>query len=156
MNKFLEIFFIQVTGGSSGIGEQVAITAARRGAHVVIIARDPIKLESAKSEILNARKFGEKQRVECISLDISESYEKIEKTFDDLEEKLGPIYMLVNCAGSAVCGKIEDTSAENLKFMTDLNYISSYYCTKAVVPRMKKENKGVIVLTSSHAGLLGK
>ncbi len=44
----------QITGGSSGIGKQVAILAAKRGANVTILARDTKKLEEATNEIRNA------------------------------------------------------------------------------------------------------
>lgn len=69
---------------------------------------------------------------------------------------MGPIYMLVNCAGTAICGKIEDTTIDNLKWMINLNLMGTYYCTKAVIPRMKSAKDGIIVITSSQAALLGK
>lgn len=68
---------------------------------------------------------------------------------------MGPIYMLVNCAGTAICGKIEDTTVDNLKTMVNLNFMGTFYCIKAVVSRMKSANEGIIVLTSSLAGLFG-
>lgn len=43
-----------MTGGSSGIGKSLAIEAAKRGAHVTIIARNPNKLQTAKDEITRA------------------------------------------------------------------------------------------------------
>lgn len=51
--------FVQVTGGSSGIGKSVAVQAAEKGANVTIIARDSGKLRDAKEEITSA----------CISAD---------------------------------------------------------------------------------------
>ncbi|XP_015604701.1 3-ketodihydrosphingosine reductase [Cephus cinctus] len=146
---------VVVTGGSSGIGKCVALLAAKQGAHVTIIARDVQKLESAKSEILQACRNRDIQKVEYLSLDIGKSYENVEKSLNDLEKTMGPIYMLVNCAGTAICGKIEDTTTENLKYMIDINFLGTYYCIKAVVPRMKSTKEGIIVLTSSQAALLG-
>lgn len=146
---------VVITGGSSGIGKCVAIDAARRGAHVTIIARDQRKLDAAKHEILQACKNKETQKVECVSLDISNNYVDIEKTFNNLERSMGPIYMLVNCAGTAICGKIEDTTIEDLKYMVNLNLMGTYYAIKAVVSRMKSANEGIIVITSSQAALLG-
>ncbi|XP_046623969.1 3-ketodihydrosphingosine reductase [Neodiprion virginianus] len=146
---------VVVTGGSSGIGKCIAIDAARRGAHVTIIARDLKKLEAAKHEILQACKHKDVQKVECVSLDIGSNYENVEKTFNTIERTIGPIYMLINCAGTAICGKIEDTTVDNLKHMINLNFMGTYYCIKAVISRMKSANEGIIVLTSSQAGLLG-
>ncbi|XP_076288082.1 3-ketodihydrosphingosine reductase [Lasioglossum baleicum] len=146
---------VVVTGGSSGIGKCVAITAAKHGAHVTIIARDVQKLEAARNEIIHACKNKDTQKIEYLSLDIGEDYEAVEKALSDLERTMGPIYMLVNCAGTAICGKIEDTTAADLKKMIHINFLGSYYCTKAVVQRMKATQDGIIVLTSSQAALLG-
>ncbi|CAK9805015.1 3-ketodihydrosphingosine reductase [Anthophora plagiata] len=146
---------VVVTGGSSGIGKCVAMTAAEYGAHVTIIARDVQKLEVAKNEIIRACKNKDAQKVEYLSLDISQDYNVVEKALSDLERTMGPIYMLVNCAGTAICGKIEDTSVADLKKMIDINFIGTYYCIKAVVQRMKSSQEGIIVLTSSQAALLG-
>ncbi|XP_053975699.1 3-ketodihydrosphingosine reductase-like [Hylaeus volcanicus] len=146
---------VVVTGGSSGIGKCVAIAAARYGAHVTIIARDVLKLEAARHEIVHACKNKDIQKVEYLSLDIGKNYEAVEEALSDLERTMGPIYMLVNCAGTAICGKIEDTTVADLKKMIDINFMGSYYCTKAVVQRMKASQEGIIVLTSSQAALLG-
>lgn len=151
----INYLFHQVTGGSSGIGKCVAILAAKYGAHVTIIARDVQKLEVARNEIIRACKNKNVQKVEYLSLDIGEDYNTVEKALNDLERTMGPIYMLVNCAGTAICGKIEDTSVEDLNKMIHINFLGSYYCTKAVVPRMKASQDGIIVLTSSQAALLG-
>lgn len=105
---------------------------------------------------MQACKNKETQKVECVSLDISNSYDDIESTFNNLERSMGQIYMLINCAGTAICGKIEDTTVENLKHMINLNFMGTYYCIKAVVPKMKSANEGIIVVTSSQAGLSGR
>jgi 3-dehydrosphinganine reductase len=50
-----------------------------------------------------------------IAVDIRDNYEDIEKALHDAEEELGPIFMLVNCAGMAICGTLEDTSVSDMK-----------------------------------------
>ncbi|XP_006608893.1 3-ketodihydrosphingosine reductase [Apis dorsata] len=146
---------VVVTGGSSGIGKCIAILAAKYGAHVTIIARDIQKLEIARNEIIHACKNKDIQKVEYLSLDVGEDYDAIDKALNDIERTMGPIYMLVNCAGTAICGKIEDTSPADLQKMININFLGSYYCTKAVVQRMKAAQEGIIVFTSSQAALLG-
>lgn len=146
---------VLITGGSSGIGKSVAIVAAKHGAHVTLIARDVHKLEKAKYEVMQACKNKDTQRVEYLSLDITQSYEEVEKAFVDLEKTMGPIYMLVNCAGTAICGKIEDTSEADVNTMIRLNFLGTFYCIKAVVQSMKTARDGIIVLTSSQAAFLG-
>ena len=144
-----------MTGGSSGIGKCMAILAARKGANVTIIARNVDNLEKAKHEILQACENKDTQRVEYLSLDIGADYETVEKALADLENDMGPIYMLVNCAGLAIAGKIEDTTPKSLDIMMRTNFLGTYYCIKAVTPRMKASKEGVIVLVSSQGGLLG-
>ncbi|KAK1128601.1 hypothetical protein K0M31_003058 [Melipona bicolor] len=146
---------VVVTGGSSGIGKCVAILAAKHGAHVTIIARNTHKLHVAKHEIIDACKDQDVQKVKHLALDIGKDYDAVEKALGDLERTMGPIYMLVNCAGTAICGKIEDTSIIELQQLTRTNFLGSYYCIKAVAQRMKVAQEGIIVLTASEAALLG-
>ncbi|CAD1477804.1 unnamed protein product [Heterotrigona itama] len=146
---------VVVTGGSSGIGKCVAILAAKHGANVTIIARNTYKLQVARNEIIHVCKDKDVQKVEYLALDIGKDYNAVEKALSDLERTMGPIYMLVNCAGTAICGKIEDTSVADLQQMIHTNFLGSYYCIKAVVQRMKAAQEGIIVLTSSQAALLG-
>lgn len=95
------------------------------------------------------------QRINIKSLDVSSSYENVAKAFAEIENDVDPIYMLVNCAGYSKCGTIEDTSAEDARQLMDVNYFGTFYPTKFVVDRMRKANDGIIVITSSQAGLLG-
>lgn len=48
-------------------------------------------------------------------MDVSSDADSIAKAFAEVEVDSGPIFMLVNCAGAAVCGKLEDTSVEDFK-----------------------------------------
>lgn len=63
--------------------------------------------------------------------------------------------MLVNCAGKAIGGKIEDSTIDDVKFMWNLNFLGTYQCIKAVVPRMKNSRDGIIIITSSMAAFTG-
>lgn len=47
-------------------------------------------------------------------VDISTNYENVEKVLNEAERDLGPVYMLVNCAGTAICGKFEDMSINDI------------------------------------------
>jgi NAD(P)-dependent dehydrogenase (short-subunit alcohol dehydrogenase family) len=54
------------------------------------------------------------------AVDVSDNYEDIEKALHDVEEEFGAILMLVNCAGMAICGRLEDTSVSDIKVMSGL------------------------------------
>lgn len=145
---------IFISGGSSGIGLWVAVECAKRGADVTIIARNVNSLEKAKLLIEENCKT-KSQKIEYYSLDVSSGYENIEAAFTEIEQKSGPIYMLVNCAGTAICGITEDIDVKDAKWMMDLNYFGTYYAVRWVIPKMKAAQDGIIVITASQAALLG-
>lgn len=154
-SKTLEGRHVVITGGSSGIGKSAAFEAAALGAHVTVISRNVGNLEKTVSEVLKHCKDRQKQKIQYISLDVTGDYDNIKKELTTLEENVGPIYMLINCAGQAVCGRLEDMSADDVKFMIDLNYFGTVYPTKAILGSMKSRGEGIIVLVSSGAGLIG-
>ena len=53
-------------------------------------------------------------------MDISGSYEQIERTVLQAEEELGPLFLLANCAGYAKAARFEDTSVEEIKVLMQL------------------------------------
>ncbi|KAJ9594242.1 hypothetical protein L9F63_014331, partial [Diploptera punctata] len=146
---------VVITGGSSGIGRCVAIEAGKLGANVTIIARDVKKLEETVDEVTKHCLFPEKQKVQYISLDVSANYEDVEKALHNVEEEVGSISVLVNCAGTAICGRLEDTTVKDIKYLLDLNFLGTVYPTKAVIPRMKTRREGRVVIVGSQASLLG-
>ncbi|KAL5273474.1 KDSR family protein [Megaselia abdita] len=145
---------VVVTGGSSGIGLNIATECAKRGANVTIIARNENTLNAAISLLEIIRRVPE-QKFQKVSLDISKDYKTVEKVFEKLESDVGPIYMLVNCAGMAICGVFEEVSVEDAHKLMDVNYFGTYNCTRCVLPKMKAAKEGVIVITASQAALMG-
>ncbi|KAK4872239.1 hypothetical protein RN001_016363 [Aquatica leii] len=143
---------VVITGGSSGIGRSVAILAAKEGAHVTIIARDIDKLKLAEVDVKKAC-INNEQQIQCISLDVTNS-EAIQKVFNEIDAT-NPIYMLVNCAGKAVCGKLEDMSTDDIKSVVNLNLFGTVFPTQCVIPKMKSRKEGIIVISASQAALIG-
>lgn len=146
---------VVVTGGSSGIGKSAAGEAARLGANVTIIGRDVGKLKNAVEEISAKSLDKRNQKIRYSALDVTSDYKIIEKCFSSLEEEVGPIFMLINCAGACICGQFSEMSVTDIKGMVDLNYFGTAYPTRCVLPKMKERNEGIIVFVSSEAALLG-
>lgn len=144
---------VVITGGSSGIGKSAALWAAKHGAHVTIIARNENRLTDALNEIKSAVQNKE-QKITKVSCDVTDLH-KIENTIKELEKNIAPIYMLVNCAGMAICGQLEDISIPDVKKMIDVNYLGTLYPTRVVVPLFKARKEGIIVITASQASLMG-
>ncbi|KAK8725854.1 hypothetical protein OTU49_010518 [Cherax quadricarinatus] len=147
---------VLVTGGSSGIGLSVALDVAARGASVTLVARDVDKLEKAQVEIATViSRVASGGYVQYFSGDLSGDPEKIASIVKDAEVDLGPIYMLVNCAGFARAQTFEDIPPWLVKQLMDVNYTGSFIITQEAVRSMKRQHEGVVVFTSSQAGLIG-
>ncbi|XP_045499136.1 3-ketodihydrosphingosine reductase [Colias croceus] len=146
---------VVVTGGSSGIGKAVAIEAAKLGANVTIIGRDVNKLTTVVNEISIDHVIRKDQKIQYASLDVTSDYDSIKKCLSELEEKISPIFMLINCAGMCICGQFEKMKVEDIKQMIDLNYFGTAYPTRYVLEGMKERNEGLIVFVSTEAALLG-
>ncbi|CAH2284145.1 3-ketodihydrosphingosine reductase [Pelobates cultripes] len=145
---------ITVTGGSSGIGKCIAIECFKQGAFITLVARDEAKLVQAKKEI-EKHSVNDKQVVLCISVDVSKEYRQVENVIKQAQEKLGPVDMLVNCAGTSLSGKFEEIEIDRFARLMEVNYLGSVYPSRAVISTMKERRMGRIVFISSQAGQLG-
>ncbi|XKL69184.1 hypothetical protein PGB90_006953 [Kerria lacca] len=143
-----------ITGGSSGIGKWAAIEAVKLGANVSLIARNNDRLIKARDEI-STYAISEKQKIQYFTLDISADYEHTEKTLCEVEKIMGAVYILINCAGTAICGTLENLSIKDAQYMVNLNFYGTLYTIKALLPRMKERKEGYIVITASQAALIG-
>ncbi|CAH0752616.1 unnamed protein product [Diatraea saccharalis] len=152
--KTLQNKHVVVTGGSSGIGKAAAIEAAKLGANVTIIGRDIAKLKIAVSEIIEHCMDKSEQKIQYAALDVTSKYETISQCLSKLESDVGPIFMLVNCAGTCVCGQFENMKEQDIKMMIDLNYFGTAYPTRYVLKPMKERDEGLIVFVSSEAAFI--
>lgn len=153
--KHLKGKHVVITGGSSGIGKAAALEAAKLGAHVTIIGRDVARLNATVKEIVLVCPDKNQQLVQHVALDVTSDYNVIEESLFCLEREVGPIFMLVNCAGMCICGEFEKMEVDDIKLMINLNYFGSAYPTRCVLPGMKERNEGLIVFVSSEAALVG-
>ncbi|XP_060098993.1 3-ketodihydrosphingosine reductase [Heteronotia binoei] len=145
---------VVVTGGSSGIGKSIAVECFKQGAFITLLARNEARLLEAKKEIEKCA-VNDKQVVHCISVDVSKDCANVERVLKQAQEKLGPVDMLVNCAGTSVTGKFEDLDIKNFEGLMSVNYLGSVYPARAVINTMKERRMGRIVFVSSQAGQVG-
>lgn len=153
-SKSIHSRHVVITGGSSGIGLWLAIHCVKLGAHVTIIARNVQNLESAL-KMLSLHRVNEKQMIQFVSLDLSKNYAEIEKALDELQAKVEPIYMLINSAGGAICGRVDEMSVDDAVHMMNINYYATYYPTRYVLSKLKDVGDGIITITGSQASLMG-
>jgi len=148
---------VVVTGGSSGIGLHVAKEYLQRGANVTIVGRDKRKLTNAIIELQNFCKLPSQKIIPC-SLDVSSNEETVAVSLNECVSELGPIDVLVNCAGSSIAGKFESLKSTDFEEMLRTNVLGSIYPTRFVIPQMKLRKSGRIVFVSSqvaHVAIYG-
>jgi len=139
---------ILVTGASSGFGEAIAIACAKAGAKVSIVARRQELLEAVAQKI---RSDGG-QALVCPT-DVTND-EQIHATIAKTVDAFGEIDVLVNNAGANVIQRsIADTTAEQWRKLMDVNLISAFVFTKAIMPAMKTRGDGLIINLSSRAAM---
>ncbi len=140
-----------VTGGSDGIGLATAKLLASRGAKVVICARRPEKLESARAEIAA---LGE---VEARQLDVSDA-EAFTALVEEVAEKYGRLDMMVNNAMSVHYAPIGALTLDQWRKDFAVNADAVFIGTKAAMKAMAKQDmvdrqRGAIVNISSTCGI---
>lgn len=142
-----------VTGGSEGIGKEIAKELLKSGISVVIFSRTKAKLEAAIDE-LRPNKRSTHQKLEFRVLDVTD-WKETESVMSDVITEFGTPDFLINCAGYARPGYIDELEIEHYRKMMDLNYFGIVHTCKAVVPFMIEAKRGKIINTSSMAGYIG-
>ncbi|XP_047333378.1 3-dehydrosphinganine reductase TSC10A-like [Impatiens glandulifera] len=138
-----------ITGGSSGIGLELAKRATIEGARVSILARSQKKLEDARDLIRLATGID----VSIFSADVCD-VEALRKAVDEA----GPIDVLICNQGFYVARELENLNLEEVKFIIDVNLIGTFNLIMTVLPGMKaRKDKGPvsIAIMSSLAGQIG-
>ena len=137
-----------ITGGAQGFGLAISKRIIQSGGKVVIWDIDENAVETALKEI-NSNDLSFKK------VDVT-NFEAIEKALLETENELGKIDVFVNNAGvTGMNAKVWDYPLDEWKKVIELDLNSTFYCCKAVVPHMIKNNYGRIVNIASIAGKEG-
>jgi 3-dehydrosphinganine reductase len=144
---------VLVTGASSGLGLATAELAARRSAHVTLLARDPERLSAARKRVEAARTH-DSQRVETRSADVAER-EQLFSAIESAEASLGPVEMLFACAGYCTPGRFIELPPATFEEHVRTNLLGVIHAVRAVAPGMVERGHGHIAMVSSMGGLVG-
>ena len=132
-----------ITGGSSGMGEEIARQMAAAGAKVTLVGRNEKRLD-AVAEGIGSGAF-------AIARDISEDRAG-EEIAAAAQERHGPVSILANVAGIMELGPIEETTADSLDRQYRTNVRAPFLLTKAMLPQLR-DTAGVVIFISSMAAL---
>ncbi|MFR2534887.1 MAG: 3-oxoacyl-[acyl-carrier-protein] reductase [Clostridia bacterium] len=139
-----------ITGGSRGIGKQIALKFAQEGYNIVInYVSDKTDVEAIKAE------FREKNvEILLIKTNVT-SYEDSENMIKQAIEKFGHIDVLINNAGITKDGLLMRMKEEEFDQVIEVNLKGTFNVTKAVIPYMIKKKTGNIINLSSVVGVTG-
>ncbi len=132
-----------ITGAASGIGKALAKAFLEEGARAVLVDIDTKKVESASKELQGAPFF---------LVDVSDPG-AVSTFAAQVEDLMGPVDILVNCAGVAMVGEIVDTTLEDWQWVLGVNLWGPINMIGAFLPRMYKRGSGHIVNIASVGGL---
>ena len=134
-----------ITGGSDGIGLGIAKAFAREGANLLLIGKDPEKLQRAQQELLN--EFG--VQVHTLSADLSKT-ETVTEVVKNIEQLLPAVDILVNNAGLARFVPFEQVDNTLYDAHFNLNVKAPYFLTQGLLPALVK-SKGNVINISSYS-----
>lgn len=140
-----------VTGGGTGLGREISLQLAKKGADVAVnYSRSE---GDAAQTVADVRALG--RRAIAIQADVSRSNE-VNAMVERVVDELGSLQVLINNAGTTVfvpMGDLEGLTEENWDRVLDVNTKGCWLCSKAAAPHMRRAGGGRIVMTTSISGL---
>jgi 3-oxoacyl-[acyl-carrier protein] reductase len=134
-----------VTGGASGIGRSVARQLAGEGAMVSVV---DMNLEGSRAVAAEVGELG--GRALAVQCDVSVE-EQVRRAVGETERELGPVGILVNCAGTAGANFLADLTTEEWRRIFEIHCDGTFFFTRAVVKSMGEGDR--IINISSIDGV---
>ncbi|MBS1813857.1 MAG: SDR family NAD(P)-dependent oxidoreductase [Acidobacteria bacterium] len=142
---------VVITGGSRGLGLEIARQFGLAGSHLVLAARDEEELQRARVMLANEKAAHNGESVETVVADVS-TPEGAQKVIDAAHDRYGRIDVLVNNAGVMHVAPFVDQPTEAFEEAMRTNFFSALYMTQAVVEEMRQRGEGHIVNIASIGG----
>lgn len=128
---------VLITGASGGIGLAAAKLFSAKGDRVYGMSRRPCPAAG----------------VESVCADVTDE-EAVRAAVDDIVRREGRLDVLICNAGFGISGAVEFTNGEDAKRQFDVNFFGTSNCIRAALPVMRRQHGGMIIVTSSVAGML--
>jgi NAD(P)-dependent dehydrogenase (short-subunit alcohol dehydrogenase family) len=132
-----------VTGASKGLGRAMAVSLAKQGAHLILVARDKEKLEAVAREVAEAG-----AKADVFTADITKE-DQVLQLESDVSEKVGKVQILINNAGTNLRKNITDFTLDEWRGVQDTNLTSVFLMCRSFVPHMKGTGYGRILNMTS-------
>jgi citronellol/citronellal dehydrogenase len=149
-----------VTGASRGVGKSVALALAREGCDVVVAAKTAEPDPRLPGTIQDTAREIEALGVRALPIQVNVREETdVSRMVKLALEQLGRIDILVNNAGALFWANVADMPAKRFDLVMDVNARAAFLCTQAVLPAMRAQKRGHVVMMSppvSTTRLAGK
>ncbi|MBT3559910.1 MAG: glucose 1-dehydrogenase [Flavobacteriaceae bacterium] len=141
---------VLITGSGSGIGKAAALAFSKEGGTIIVSDINEINGVKTVSEIIKNN-----GKASFFKTDVS-NFDMVQNLMDFIIEKYGRLDIAINNAGvGGDFAKITDITLESWDKTMSVNSSGVFYCIKTQIPIMLKQGKGVILNTSSIAGIRG-
>jgi NAD(P)-dependent dehydrogenase (short-subunit alcohol dehydrogenase family) len=147
MSKAFDYKVVWITGGSAGIGREMALEFARQGARVAVSGRRANRLEVVVTEI--EQLGGEGLAVPC---DVADEQD-VEQAVKAVVNHFGQLDVAVANAGFGVSGKVVELGADDWRRQFDVNVVGAAITARHAIPELQK-TRGRLALTGSVAGMM--
>ena len=137
---------VVITGASSGIGRETALELGKRGASVVLAARNEVALQAVAREV--ERQGGKAQ---VVVTDVADS-DQVNRLAHSAVDRFGRIDTWVNNAGISTYGTVEQMTVEEIDRVIRVNLMGVIHGVKAVLPHLKRQGHGTIINVASALG----
>jgi 3-oxoacyl-[acyl-carrier protein] reductase len=138
-----------ITGGGRGIGRAIAVAFAREGADAVVTARTTREIEGVAEEV---RTLG--RRALAVATDVADE-QSVAQMVKKALAAFGRIDILVNAAGVIDFGTLSSVSTEMWDRIMGVNLRGAFLTTRAVLPIMREQRRGNVVMVSAVGALGG-
>ena len=140
---------VAITGASAGIGRATAVRVAKDGASVAICARRGDRLRDAAAEIVKAG-----GRALPVVADVS-SAEDMDHFVSAATGQFGRLDVMICNAGFGIAGLIDEITPRQMRSLVDVNFMGTYYATRAALPIFRRQASGHLIVVSSIVGKRG-
>jgi NAD(P)-dependent dehydrogenase (short-subunit alcohol dehydrogenase family) len=144
---------VLITGSSTGFGRTIAETLARHGHTVFATMRDPEGRNAKNAAEIRAVAERDGLFLQVLELDVTRD-DSVERAIQTAAARAGRVDVAINNAGYGLIGLAEEATIEQALQIMDTNFLGSVRVNRAVLPYMRRQQRGLLLHISSGAGRL--
>ncbi|GAA3760326.1 SDR family NAD(P)-dependent oxidoreductase [Terriglobus aquaticus] len=145
---------VVITGGSRGLGLQLAEVFGKAGAHLVLASRNQDELNEAVGRLHQCGAIRNSGTALTVVCDVTKP-EDCKRLIDQAIDRYGRVDVLINCAGIIDVAPFQDQPLEAFEQSMQINFFGALHTIQAVLPHMQQARSGSIVNIGSIGGKIG-